>query len=167
MHVPTYQFQEGEQDLWRKHIIMLTSKNGKMCWYTSAVLLIMQTLHGSPRFNIKKMEKLQEFQSCFAKKIDGENMFRCSLRKKPFNILTLLLVFPAKGHLSNDLQKFNIWRVTTLNWVMLLNGCKFASAFQKHTTQIVQWHIICIELLWLFLRCHIAGKPLVTCYSSG
>ena len=108
MHVPTYQFQEGEQDLWIKHIIMLEKiakcvdihVPSQLCW------LCRLCLDGSPQFNKKKWKSYRSSKAALLRKFKEKVCTGVEPGKTAvWHFVTLLL--PTKGHLWNDLQKFH------------------------------------------------------------
>jgi len=86
-----------------------------------------------------------------------------SLRKQPtFGVTTT--GFPAKWCLRNEWEIPYWWRITTQIWLMLLIGwIKFLMRHDQSEVlpRSAKWCIISMEFLCLFLRRHLAGKPLV------
>ena len=82
-------------------------------------------------------------------------MVSTSLRKQLI-LCNATTGFPVQWHLRNEWRKIpNWWYISTQIWVVLLIGC----AVWRST---VYPGVICMEFLFLFLRCHhYAGKPVV------
>ena len=86
------------------------------------------------------------------------------------HLVTLPLVSPPNYVWETSAEIPFWWRITTQIWLVLVIGwIKFAMPHgqSKALPRSGKWCIISVEFLHSFLRCHLAGKPVVASPNVG